>query len=72
MTFEEWAAALTAELRGAGFVVTDFNGFPMVEMPPTMADSVKLLKWVSVSLPHVKNIYAEGMLFTPERIHREG
>lgn len=66
MTLQEWSRDLTTELRAAGYVVSFRSGFPLVDKPDDMDGTMKLLRWASPSgLPCCKNIYAEGMLFTP-------
>ncbi|HEY1800051.1 MAG TPA: hypothetical protein VGG46_03870 [Terriglobales bacterium] len=69
MTLSEWTAKISAELRAAGFTVTEYSGFPLVQ--PSMAgdanghlERVKLLGF-RTSLQCERRIYAEGMLFVP-------
>jgi len=64
MTFEEWSAAISAELKAAGFPVDNFHGFPLVPMPATQPEIVRLLKF-RTKQPVNREIYAEGMIFLP-------
>lgn len=70
MTLQEWTAAVSAELKTAGFEVSEYQGFPLVKRPPLFEDGVKLLK-LKLSLATDRRIYAEGMLFVPYGSPRE-
>ena len=63
-----WIQETTEALKIAGFMVREWQGFPLVEMPKDFTEKVRLLK---LSLPQggVKTIYSEGMLVTPNRIN---
>ena len=63
-TFDEWTKQIIEDFRGAGFTVGSYLGFPLVEMPSVLAESVRLIKFHG-SVSADKRIYAEGMLLVP-------
>lgn len=64
MTLAEWTAQVTRDLSAAGYAVQEYQGFPLVKCPRTIAEGARLLK-LQLSLPADRRIYAEGMLFVP-------
>ena len=66
MTLGEWTEAQRAALKAAGFDSTVHEGFPLVAMPASQEDRVRLLK---LPLPWAceKSIYSEGLLVLPPR-----
>ncbi len=67
MTLAEWSQAVIAELAAAGFDAELHGGFPLVKMPQSMSETVKLLK-LKLSVSTQWTIYKEGMLITPAGI----
>jgi hypothetical protein len=64
VTLAEWTEAISAELKGAGFEVERVYGFPLLKMPASQDERVRLLKF-KTTLPSDQRIYKEGMLFVP-------
>jgi hypothetical protein len=64
MNLAEWTAAVSAELKGAGFDVSEYLGFPLVRPPESHLERVRLLKF-KTSAACERTIYAEGMIFMP-------
>jgi hypothetical protein len=69
MTLPEWTAAITAELRTAGFTVEEYQGFPLAKVPLNKGinghlERVRFLKF-HTTLPAQRRIYQEGCLFLP-------
>ena len=69
MTLTDWQRDTKQAIEEAGFLVGDWHGFPLIEIPTDQAEGVRLLK---LSLPHggCKTLYAEGMVVTPGPIER--
>jgi hypothetical protein len=67
--FEQWVSIVTGELQAAGYEVGSHFGFPLVKQPSDWDAGVRLIE-LPLSVPCVKHIYAEGMLFTPEPVRR--
>jgi hypothetical protein len=65
VTLPEWTASVIAELKGEGFEVSEYQGFPLVKCPETHAEGVRLLKFKTKEFPADRTIYEEGMLFVP-------
>jgi hypothetical protein len=70
MTLQEWTAEVMAELKAAGFEVSEYQRFPFVKAPTSMQEGVRLLKFTT-SLAADRTLYAEGMLFVPAGSARE-
>jgi hypothetical protein len=66
VTLDEWTEQVKAELAQAGFSVSEHEGFPIVKMPESHFDRVRLLKF-RTAMPSDRTVYAEGMLFVPAR-----
>lgn len=64
MRLEEWVDITKKELEGEGFKVSMFDGFPLVEIPKTLADGKRLLM-LELQYGGCKTLYAEGCLVTP-------
>ena len=64
MTLPEWTATIMAEARAAGFEVSEYQGFPLVQNPKDMIEGVRFLKH-KFSMPVERSIYAEGCLLSP-------
>jgi hypothetical protein len=64
MNLPEWTAQVIAELKAAGFDATEHQGFPLMKMPETHFQIVRLLK-LRLSVGTDRRIYAEGMIFVP-------
>jgi hypothetical protein len=62
--FKAWASEVHTKLTGAGFTVEDYQGFPIVKIPETHAETVRLLNFAE-TVGCNRTIYAEGMLFHP-------
>ena len=60
----KWTLDTKQIIEAAGFRVTLWHGFPLVEIPKEHLEGVRLL---NLSLPHggYKTLYKEGMLVTP-------
>jgi hypothetical protein len=65
VTLPEWTASVIAELKAAGFEVSEYQGFPLVQRPESLEETVRLLKFETKHFPADRTIYAEGMLFVP-------
>lgn len=62
----EWIAEVTRQLSEAGFTVTQYQGFPIVERPAEVLEMDRLIKFHPDIQPAAKKeIYSEGMLFIP-------
>ena len=70
MTLAEWTGAIIAELQAAGFVASEYQGFPLVKRPESIEEGVRLLKFTT-TFPADREIYSEGMLFVPVGSRRE-
>lgn len=68
--FKVWADEVSAQLSGAGFTVKEYQGFPIVELPATHEETVRLLKFAR-TVGCDRRIYAEGMLFVPAGAGRD-
>ncbi len=68
MKLPEWTAALITECRAAGFEVSEYRGFPLVQRPPDIINGVRFLKR-QFSLRVERCIYAEGCLLLPPGSH---
>lgn len=66
MTLPEWTKEIRDLIEAAGFTVSEYEGFPLVAVPITLADKVRVLK---LPLPFAtdRTIYAEGILITPHQ-----
>ena len=66
MTLAEWTQRLTEEYTAAGFVVKEYEGFPLVEVEASggIQEKRRLLRFRSKT-PAKRSIYAEGMLLLP-------
>lgn len=64
MTQAEWTAAITEELRTAGYEVRELSGFPLVTVPKEHHAIVAFLKF-RTTLAADRRMYAEGCLFLP-------
>lgn len=62
--FQAWASEVTAKLSGAGFAVKEYQGFPLVKIPETHEETVRLLEFAE-TVGCNRTIYQEGMLFHP-------
>ena len=59
-----WMTMCREAYEGAGFVVKEYQGFPMVEIPESFEDTVSFLDFkppFSVSV----RIYSEGAILVP-------
>jgi len=64
MTIPEWTKAIVEKLETAGFHPVTHKGFPLVKLPDSHSETVRLLKFCR-TLESDARIYAEGMLFVP-------
>lgn len=64
MSLVEWREIVMSEVRGAGFEVSEFHGWPLVKTPESFDDKYKFLK-LRFTVPAVRTIYSEGVLITP-------
>ena len=71
MTLPEWTKSVMDELRAAGFEVSEYQGFPLVQTPADFQEGVRLLKF-HTSLAADRTIYSEGMLYAPAGAARQG
>jgi hypothetical protein len=62
--FKAWASEVTGKLAAAGFAVKEYKGLPLVTIPETHEETVRLLKFAR-TVGCDRAIYAEGMLFMP-------
>jgi hypothetical protein len=53
-----------ADLKAAGFEVSEHQGFPLVKCPASMEEGVRFLKF-HATLAADRTFYSEGVLFTP-------
>lgn len=64
MKFEECSKMIQTELREAGFDVSEYKGFPLIKMPATHTERIRLLEFQTSFLCN-RQIFFEGMLFVP-------
>jgi hypothetical protein len=64
-TFYEVTKQITDELTAAGFSVTEFQGFPLVAVPESLAETRRLLEFETSFLCR-REIWAEGLILIPQ------
>lgn len=64
MKLEEWTEVTKKALEEAGYSVTLYEDFPLVEIPKSIPEGVKLLK-LELPLGGCKTLYSNGCLVTP-------
>jgi hypothetical protein len=62
--FRLWASEIRGKLTEAGFTVDEYQGLPIVKIPESHPETVRLLKFAQ-TVGCNRTIYAEGMLFHP-------
>jgi hypothetical protein len=65
MKLTQWTATVIANLKAAGFEVSEYQGFPLVNRPESLEETERLLNFSVIGFPADRTIYAEGMLFVP-------
>lgn len=67
MTLKEWTAEVIEDFQAAGYTVTEYQGFPLVEMPTegTIQERAELIKFRGGRWAVEKQIFDKGMLLLP-------
>lgn len=65
----QWTKSVIDDLTAAGFVASEYEGFPLAKRPETIEEGVRFLKFHTTQAAD-RTIYAEGCLFTPAGLKR--
>lgn len=73
MTLKEWTAEVIEDFQAAGYTVTEYQGFPLVEMPTegTIQERAKLIKFQGGRWAVDKTNLQSGHIVDPSRHPRQ-